>query len=132
METIKNNNELLIEEIEETEETDNIITEQNSKLLSAEERRKFLKGKLKQRISGKKTNRLNRKNDEKLNGPMNKISELLQNKGINSPDQIDHKLLESVMNVLGKQDLEQLIDKLRDNPVFKEVTNKLQEKYTDE
>ena len=36
------------------------------------------------------------------------------------------------MNVLGKQDLEQLIDKLRDNPVFKEVTNKLQEKYTDE
>ena len=132
METIKNNNELLIEEIEETEETDNIITEQNSKLLSAEERRKYLKGKLKQRISGKKTNRLNRKNDEKLNGPMNKISELLQNKGINSPDQIDHKLLESVMNVLGKQDLEQLIDKLRDNPVFKEVTNKLQEKYTDE
>lgn len=110
------------------------ISESSQKVLSAEERKKFLKSKLRQKISGKRTNRtvgLNRKKSENLNDSMQKITEVLANKNINSPDQIDSKLIETVMNILNKQDLELLIDKLKDNTVFKELLNKLQDKYSE-
>ena len=60
---------------------------------------------------------------------ISKTIEVLANKGVNSPDQIDSNLLETVMSILNKQDIELLIDKLKDNTVFKEVLGKVQEKY---
>ena len=130
----------IIEEIKETDKETDKETEKESeevrtpRMLTPEERRKFLKGKLRQKISGKRTNRtvgLNRKKSEDLNDSMKKITEVLANQNINSPDQIDSNVLETVMNILNKQDLELLIDKLKDNTVFKEVLNKLQDKYSE-
>lgn len=118
------------EEKEEEEEC-----EQEVKLLSPEERRKFLKNKLRQKISGKRTNRtigLGRKKSENLNDSMKKVGEVLANKNINSPEQIDSNVLESVMNIISKQDIELLMDKLKDNTVFKDLLNKLQDKYSNE
>lgn len=130
------NNDSQIEEIIEENEitTSDEITTSNITNLSIEEKRKILKGKLRQKISGKRTNRtvgLNRKKSENLNDSIKKITEVLTNKNITNPEQIDSNLLETVMNILNKQDLELLIDKLKDNTVFKELLNKLQEKYSE-
>ena len=142
METVNNSSSSdnvdcpIIEEIvnESNESNEGQSNESVPKVLSAEERKKFLKSKLRQKISGKRTNRtvgLNRKKSENLNDSMQKITEVLANKNINNPDQIDANLLETVMNILNKQDLELLIDKLKDNTVFKELLNKLQDKYSE-
>jgi len=138
METVKDNNEPQIEEIIEsekvTEESEVTEVTEVPKLLSMEERKKLLKNKLRQKISGKRTTRtvgLNRKKSENLNDSMTKITEVLANQNINSPDKIDANLIETIMNILNKQDIELLTDKLKDNTVFKELFNKLQDKYSE-
>ena len=118
-----------IENLEQIEEIDVEPT-----ILSIEEKRKLLKGKLKQKIHGKRTNRtvgINRKKSENLNDSMSKITELLVNKGVDNPNQIDSTLLENVMDILNKQDIELLANKLKDNTVFKEIISQLEDKYNE-
>lgn len=107
---------------------------QEEKEISKEEKRKILKQKLKQKINNKRSNRtigLNRKKSENLSDSMKKITEILVNKGITKSEQIDANLLETLMGVINKQDLQLLMDKLKDNTIYKEVLNKLQDKYNE-
>ena len=129
-----------IEEVKEVKEEKEIkevkedtTIEEPKKVLTEEERKKLLKGKLKQKINGKRTNRtvgINRKKSESLNDSMKKITDVLANQNITNSEQIDSKVIENVMNILNKQDIELLMDKLKDNNVFKELLNKVQDKYS--
>jgi len=70
------------------------------------ETREQLRARLKQKINSKKTNRTNgitRKKSNDINDSFKKITEVLVNKNIQSPDQIDSTVIETIMNIISKK-----------------------------
>ena len=57
-----------------------------------------------------------------------KIGEILANKNIESADQIDSSLIETIMSIISKEDLEMLLEKVQENSKFKEILHQINEK----
>ena len=99
------------------------------------ETREQLRARLKQKLNSKKTNRtngINRKKTQSINDSFKKIAEILVNKNIDTPDQIDSSLIESIMSAISKQDLELMVNKMQDNTKFKELLQTVNDKIANQ
>lgn len=97
------------------------------------ETREELRNRLKKKINSKRTTRMNgisRKKSQNINDSVKKIGEILTNQNIQSPDQIDNSLIETIMATISKEDLELILNKLQDNSKFKEILESINEKFT--
>lgn len=109
--------------IEEIKEDSGLVEdkiEQVNKPLTKEELRKKLKHRIKSAKGGRQAG-LNRKKAENIQDSLSKVSELLQNKGIDNPSQIDANLIESVMSIINKDDLNLILNKIKDDSAFKNI-----------
>lgn len=104
--------------------------------LQKNETHEELRARLKQKINSKRTNRtngINRKKSENINNSFKKITEILSNKNIESPEQIDSNLIENIMTAISKEDLELILNRMQENSKFKEllqtVNNKLKTSF---
>lgn len=112
-----------MERIEEIKEDSGLVEdkiEQVNKPLTKEELRKKLKHRIKSAKGGRQSG-LTRKKAENVQDSLTKISELLQNKGIDNPSQIDANLIESVMSIINKDDLNLILNKIKDDSAFKNI-----------
>ena len=99
--------------------------------LQRNETREELRARLKQKINSKKTNRTNgisRKKSENINNSFRKIVEILSNKNIEKPEQIDDTLIETIMTVISKTDLELILNKMQENSKIKELLQTINHK----
>jgi hypothetical protein len=95
------------------------------------ETREQLRARLRNKINSKKNNRTNgitRKKGDNINESVKKIGEILANKNIESADQIDNSLIETIMSIISKEDLELLLQKVQENSKFKEILHQINEK----
>ena len=83
-----------IEEIKEDFGLDEDKIEQLNKPLTKGELRKKLKHRIKSAKGGRQVG-LNRKKTENIQDSLSKVSELLQNKGIDNPSKIDEQILKT-------------------------------------
>ena len=109
-----------IEEIKEDFGLDEDKIEQLNKPLTKGELRKKLKHRIKSAKGGRQVG-LNRKKTENIQDSLSKVSELLQNKGIDNPSKIDANLIENVMNIINKDDLNLILNKIKDDSAFKKI-----------
>lgn len=96
------------------------------------ETRDELRSRLKQKINGKKTNRTNgitRKKSNDINDSFKKITEVLENKNIRSPEQIDSTVIETIMNIITKKDMEIILQKMQNNSEFKQILETVSKNY---
>ena len=99
--------------------------------LQKNETREELRYRLKQKINNKKTNRTNgisRKKSQNINDSFKKIAEILTNKNIEKPEQIDNTLIETIMTVISKNDLQLILNKMQENSKFKELLQTINDK----
>lgn len=103
--------------------------------LQKNETREELRARLKQKINSKRTNRTNgisRKKSQNMNDSLKKIGEILTNKNIETPEQIDTDLIETIMSVISKQELELILTKMQENSKFKELLETIKNKMSNE
>ena len=96
------------------------------------ETREQLRARLKQKINSKKTNRTNgitRKKSNDINDSFKKITEVLANKNIQSPDQIDSTVIETIMNIISKKDMELILQQMQNNSMFKQILETVSKNY---
>uniref|UniRef100_A0A6C0LCL3 Uncharacterized protein n=1 Tax=viral metagenome TaxID=1070528 RepID=A0A6C0LCL3_9ZZZZ len=101
--------------------------------LQKNETREELRSRLKQKINSKRTNRINgisRKKSQNINDSFKKIAEILTNKNIENPDQIDSTLIETIMSAISKEDLELIIHTMQEKSKFKELLQTINNKLT--
>ena len=106
-----------------------------SETLQNNETREELRVRLKKKINSKRNNRTNgisRKKSQNMNDSLNKIAEILKNKNIENPEQIDSTLIETIMTAISKEDLELIIHKMQENSKFKELLQTISEKFTNQ
>jgi len=108
------------EQIVENEEIKQIFEKQVNKPLSKDELRKKLKHRIKSAKGGRQSG-FTRKKAENVQDSLAKVSELLKNKGIDNPGQIDANLIESVMSIINKDDLNLILNKIKDDSAFKNI-----------
>lgn len=105
------------------------------------ETREELRARLKQKINSKRTNRTNgtnvtnvtnRKKSQNINDSFKKIAEILTNKNIENPEQIDSTLIETIMTVISKEDLQLIIHRMQENSKFKELLQTINDKFTNQ
>jgi len=99
------------------------------------ETREELRARLKQKINSKRTNRINgtnRKKSQNINDSFKKIAEILTNKNIENPEQIDSTLIETIMTAISKEDLQLIIHRMQENSKFKELLQTINEKFTNQ
>lgn len=99
------------------------------------ETREELRVRLKQKINSKRTNRtngINRKKSQNINDSFKKIAEILTNKNIENPEQIDSTLIETIMTAISKEDLQLIIHRMQENSKFKELLQTINEKFTNQ
>ena len=99
------------------------------------ETREELRARLKQKINSKRTNRtngINRKKSQNINDSFKKIAEILTNKNIENPEQIDSTLIETIMTAISKEDLQLIIHRMQENSKFKELLQTINEKITNQ
>tara|TARA_B100001094_G_C17642111_1_gene535508 strand:- start:193 stop:510 length:318 start_codon:yes stop_codon:yes gene_type:complete len=95
------------------------------------ESRAELKKRLKEKIKSKSTNRtggISRKKGEQMNNSIKKISEILTNSNVESVDQIDSTLIETIMTAISKNDLELILNKMQENSKFKDLLTNIKDK----
>lgn len=103
--------------------------------LQKNETREELRSRLKQKINSKKTNRTNgisRKKSQNINDSFKKIGEILTNKNIENPEQIDSTLIETIMTAISKEDLELILQRMQENSKFKELLQIINNKWTNQ
>tara|TARA_B100001057_G_scaffold119368_1_gene118052 strand:- start:233 stop:559 length:327 start_codon:yes stop_codon:yes gene_type:complete len=103
--------------------------------LQKNETREELRARLKQKINSKRTNRTNgisRKKSQNMNDSLKKIGEILTNKNIETPEQIDSDLIDTIMSVISKQELELILTKMQENSKFKELLETITSKMSNE
>lgn len=101
--------------------------------LQKNETREELRIRLKQKINNKKTNRtngINRKKSQNINNSFKKIAEILTNKNIENPEQIDSTLIETIMTAISKEDLQLILNKMQENSKFKQLLQTINDKLT--
>ena len=99
------------------------------------ETREELRARLKQKINSKRTNitnGINRKKSQNINDSFKKIAEILTNKNIENPEQIDSTLIETIMTAISKEDLQLIIHRMQENSKFKELLQTINEKFTNQ
>ena len=99
------------------------------------ETREELRARIKQKINSKRINRtngINRKKSQNINDSFKKIAEILTNKNIENPEQIDSTLIETIMTAISKEDLELIIHRMQENSKFKELLQTINEKFTNQ
>jgi len=90
-----------------------------------------LKARLRSKIKDKKISRNNvitKDKSETLNESVKQIASILAEKGIDSPDKIDKDLIEIIMSIISKNDLDILTSKLSNNSKLKSVLSNVNEK----
>ena len=105
-----------------------------SETVQKNETREELRARLKQKLNDKKTNRtngINRKKSQNINDSFKKIGEVLAEKNIQTPEQIDTGIIETIMSIISKQDLQLILNKMQENSQFKEILSTINDKYTD-
>lgn len=101
--------------------------------LQKNETRDELRARLKQKINNKRTNRTNgisRKKSQNMNDSLKKIGEILTNKNIETPEQIDSDIIETIMSAISKQELELILTKMQENSKFKELLKTINDKMS--
>ena len=114
-------------DIEKNNETNDIVSE-----LQINESREQLRERLKKKINNKRTTRTNgitRKKGNDINESFKKITEVLVNKNIQSADQIDATVIETIMNLITKKDMEMILQKMQDNSMFKQILETVSKNY---
>lgn len=109
------------------------MTEESNQPVQKNESREELRKRLKSKIKDKQSSRINgltKKKGENINESLKKIGDILANKNIQSPDQIDQTLIESIMTAISKQDLELVLNKMQENSKFKEILEQVKSKMT--
>ena len=99
------------------------------------ETREELRARLKQKINSKRTNGTNvtnRKKSQNINDSFKKIAEILTNKNIENPEQIDSTLIETIMTAISKEDLQLIIHRMQENSKFKELLQTINDKFTNQ
>ena len=99
------------------------------------ETREELRARLTQKINSKRTNRTNgtnRKKSQNINDSFKKIAEILTNKNIENPEQIDSTLIETIMTAISKEELQLIIHRMQENSKFKELLQTINEKFTNQ
>ena len=99
--------------------------------LQKNETREELHARLKQKINSKRTNRtngINRKKSQNINDSFKKIAEILTNKNIENPEQIDSTLIETIMTAISKEDLQLILYRMQENSKFKELLQTINDK----
>lgn len=117
-----------MDKVMETDKVTDKVTVQKN------ETREELRTRLKQKLHDKKTNRtngINRKKSQNINDSFKKIGEVLAEKNIQTPDQIDASIIETIMSIISKQDLELILNKMQENSQFKELLSTINNKYSD-
>lgn len=99
-------------------------TETEQKTETREELRKRLREKIKSKKGGR-TNGINRRKGEDLNESLKKITEILVNKGIESPEDVNSETIETIMSVISKEDLQVIINKMKEDTKFKSLLEKV-------
>lgn len=97
------------------------------------ESRENLRARLKEKIKNKKNTRttgITRKKNQNINESFKKISDVLVNKNIENPEQIDSSLIETIMSIISKQDLELILQKMQENSKIKELLQAINQKFT--
>ena len=112
-----------------------------SETLQKNETRDELRTRLKKKINSKRTirtngtngpNGTNRKKSQNINNSLKKISEILTNKNVENPEQIDSDLIETIMTTISKEDLELILDKMQENSKFKELLLTINQKLNNQ
>jgi macrodomain Ter protein organizer (MatP/YcbG family) len=104
--------------------------------LQKNETREELRARLKQKINSKRTSRtngtnvINRKKSQNINNCFKKIAEILTNKNIENPEQIDSTLIETITNAISKEDLQLILHQMQENSKFKELLQTINDKWT--
>jgi hypothetical protein len=103
--------------------------------LQKNETHEELRARLKQKINSKRINRngtnvINRKKSQNINDSVKKITEILRNKNIENPEQIDSTLIETIMTAISKEDLELILHRMEENSKFKELLQTVNNKLT--
>ena len=110
-----------------SESSENLLNlEQQSKPLSKEELRK----KLKHRISsarGSRKNGISRKKAENLQDSLGKVNDILKDSNIDDPSKIDASLIQNIMNIINKEDLETILNKIKEDSKFKNILQQVTE-----
>ena len=116
-----------------------------TEILQKNETREELRARLKQKINSKRTNRTNRTNgtsgtsgtnitnkkkSQNINNSFKKIAEILTNKNIETPEQIDSTLIETIMTAISKEDLQLILHRMQENSKFKELLQTINDKFT--
>ena len=97
------------------------------------ETKEELRKRLKKKIREKRTNRvegITREKNSHLNDSIRKLSEILANRNIERPDQIDNQLVQTIMNVINKKDLELILKHMQQNTLFKDLLTNINDRYT--
>ena len=122
------------ENIEDKNIEDKNIEDENNSEKQKNETREALKMRLKQKINQKKINRttntITRKKNNNINDSLKKIGEIFAEKNIQSIDQIDNTLVETIMTIISKTDLELIINNMQNNSQFKNILQIIYEKTT--
>ena len=106
-----------------------------SETLQKNETRDELRTRLKQKINNKRisrTNGPNRKKSQNINNSLKKISEILTNKNVENPEQIDSDLIETIMTTISKEDLQLILNKMQENSNFKELLLTINQKLNNQ
>lgn len=112
-----------------------------SETLQKNETRDELRTRLKQKINNKRISRTNgpngpngpnRKKSQNINNSLKKISEILTNKNIENPEQIDSDLIKTIMTTISKEDLELILNKMQENSNFKELLLTINQKLNNQ
>jgi len=95
------------------------------------ETKEQLKKRLRDKIKNKSSNRrggITRKKGEHLNDSLKKIYNVLESKNIETIDQIDSTLIETLMSTISINDLELIISKMKEDSQFKEMLKNIKDK----
>ena len=108
------------------------IQKNETETIQKTETKEELHARLKQKINSKRTNRtvgINRKKSQNINDSFKKIAQILANKNVEKPEQIDSTLIETIMTTISKEDLQLIIHKMQENSKFKELLQTINDKF---
>lgn len=99
----------------------------NLTIENKDELRKRLRDKIKTKSSNR-VNGISRKKGEQVNDSLKKIYSILQNNNIDTAEQIDSKLIETFMSTIQINDLELILNKMKEDSKFKEILSNIKDK----
>jgi len=126
----------VVEKVTEAEEVTEIVEEvkeltELEKIIQIQETREQLRERLKNKIHGKKKSRtvgLTRKRGNNINDSLKKISDVIAQNKIESPEQINEALIQNIMSAISKDDLEIVLKNMQQNSQFKEMLTTINNK----